>query len=567
LKSNAGNQALLLWMLGAWFVLNLFQAAFTGLINDEVLYWFHGQRFDFGYLEQAPMASYIIRIGHELFHGELGVRLGTIILSTFTIYLISRLAGVKNYLLYGALVFSVFIVHAGGIIATADVPAIFFVVLFFLTYKHFLRDPSPLNAILWGATMAGIMYSKYNGILVIILTLMSNIRLLKKPSFYLAVCVGILLFLPHLIWLILHEYQTLDFILFERSNKHLNHMLVLRDYILSVLFIFGPLMSVVLIWFTAVRKPRDIFERGLKISALGLLLFFLLYTLRGRVEGNWIAPAIVPMLVLAYRSLENRSKLHKPVYIISLISLALILMTRVFLVHNFVKLPNRIPNFTTLYHWDDWASDIESRAGDCPVVFFSSYQKPARYIFYTKKQAVGLDKYTYHKTQFFYRNDLERDIQGKRVCIVSSHPEQRLPDSICYQGKIYENTCYTFVENFRSYYRVPIELSFQEEDFMPGSVVPVKVRIINPDPDTLRFDKNPAYPSSLVYHFYKDNGFTTENRKAAEITQMVIPESFADTVIYIQIPEKPGRYLFSVSIKTGWFPAAKNARFWKVSVE
>jgi len=272
LKRNSESPIILFWMLIAWFIINLLQGAFTGLLDDEALYWFHGQRLDWGSYEQGPMAGYLIRLGYSIFPMEMGVRLASLAMSITSVYLISRIADVKNYLLYGALIFSVFIIHAGGFIATPDVPAVFFVVLFFLTYKNYLLKPSILNSVLWGATMAGIVFSKYNGVLIIVFAIIPNLGLLKKRTFYLAVFSGILLFSPHIIWLFLNDFQTVNFILFERSAKNLDVLLAFKDYILGVILIFGPLMSFVLIGFTISRKPKDNFERSLKFSALAILL-------------------------------------------------------------------------------------------------------------------------------------------------------------------------------------------------------------------------------------------------------------------------------------------------------
>jgi len=558
---SSENPVLLYWMLGIWVVLNLFQASLTGLIDDEALYWLHGLKFDWGYFEQAPMAAYLIRAGYALLPSELGVRLGSLFLSTFTIYLVGRIAGVKNFLLFGVLVFAVFIIHAGGFIATPDVPAVFFVVLFFLAYQQFIKKPTILVAIFWGLTMAGIICSKYNAVLIILFTLLSNRTLLKTRAFYLAVGSGILFLLPHLIWLIRHDYQTIDFILFERSYTKDNHLVAVKDYLLAVLLIFGPLVSLILVWFTIARKPRDLFERGLKFSALGILLFFLLYTFRGRVEGNWAAPAVIPMLILTYRSLEDKKNLHRFIYILTMSSLVIILTIRIFVVYNFIRLPKHVPNFTGLSSWNTWATEIKDHANGCPVAFFNSYQKASKYIFYTHLPALSLDSYRYHKTLFFHRKNIEQDIQGKRVCLVTLSSSSSLPGKNCFEGEIYPNTCYTFVDNFRSYYRIPLELYIQNEPIKRDSSFPVTVRIMNPDPEPLRFDQNPAFPSFLVYHFKKDGMFVMDEERALEITRMVIPGAYADTLITVRTPQLPGRYLFTVSIETGWLPPAKNTRY------
>ena len=58
-----------------WGILNLVQARFTQLNNDEAYYWMYSKYLAWGYFDHPPMIALMIKIGYLLFHNELGVRL------------------------------------------------------------------------------------------------------------------------------------------------------------------------------------------------------------------------------------------------------------------------------------------------------------------------------------------------------------------------------------------------------------------------------------------------------------------------------------------------------------
>src|SRR5690606_26611588 len=98
-------------------------------------------------------------------------------------------------------------------------PLLFFTALFLWSYRHFIENEySSRGALLMAVCMAGLMYSKYHGALVIILVILSNLKLLRKPTFYMAVLVGIGLFLPHLLWQVHNDFPSLKYHLVERSK-------------------------------------------------------------------------------------------------------------------------------------------------------------------------------------------------------------------------------------------------------------------------------------------------------------------------------------------------------------
>ncbi len=563
---SPGKVKAILLILGAWFLVNLLQAAFTGLFDDEALFWLYGERLNWGYYEHPPMVGLMIRAGYELIHNEFGLRLFFVIASTVSLYLLMILAGVKNYLLFASLIFAALIMHIGGFIAAPDIPLMLFILLFFLVYKKYLENDSVWISILWGFIMACMIYSKYNGILVIFFTILSNLKLLKKRSFYLAALSAILFFVPHIIWSFQNDHPTIYYHLIERTFDKPDHFRYFYEFILGQVGIYGPLVSLFFFWFSFTYKTTNLFERSLKFSAVGILLFFLIYTFRGPVESNWTLPAFMPMIILTYKAMESKIRLHKTVTYLSLASVILFIFFRIYLVYDFLGLPRKTINLSELHYWDEWAQVMEKKAEGRPVVVLNSYQRASKYSFYTNKTAHSLDQFDNHRTQFHYWSDLEKNLQGKKVFIIQFMSWVQIPGGESYTGRNGITTYYGYSDRFVSYYHVPLKIMNHELKFPAGSEVNIPVRIINPDKHPLRFDLDTNQRSWLTYHLFKNEAFLIEQKPVTDITSMVIPGAYADTSITIKTPDKPGKYYFWVSIKTGWLPSARNDNIHEIEI-
>jgi hypothetical protein len=566
--TNPGQSWLpLLLILAAWLLINLVQGAITGLFDDEALFWMYGERLDWGYYEHPPMVGLLIRGGYELLSGELGVRLLFIILSTLSLFLIIRLAGVVQLPLFFAIAFSPLIMQVGGFIAAPDVPLIFFTVLFFLVYRNILQKPSLPAVLLWGIIMAAMIYSKYNGILVIFLTILSNPSLLKKRYFYIAGITGIILFIPHIIWSFRNDHPTIYYHLLERNFSQNWSIDYLFEYLPGQFGIYGPLMSFPVFWAIFAIRTKESFERALKFTACGIILFFLLYTLRGKVEPNWTLPAYVPMMVLAYRYFEKRQRLHTLIYWLAGISLVLMLAFRLYLVYDYLGLPKKVVNLRELYGWDEWAKEVELLAGERPVVFFNNYQKASKYIFYTHRLAYTLENSTAHRTQYYYWDDMERELQGKDVMILSLSEEPYIPGKKTFTAGNNSINYYGYCPDFRSYYALPVKLLTNDLKFRRKSVISLPVRIINPYPDTLNFGCEPAMPSRLVLCLYDEqNNFRIDTAMTGLDPVILAPGDFKDTCIRVIAPEIPGTYYFCISVQTGWLAPGRNMNYQKMEV-
>ena len=560
MKFSNERKSLLFLLLG-WMILNFIQAAVTGLFDDEALFWMYGQHPAWGYYEHPPMVGILIRAGYTLFHNEFGVRFFFVILSTLSFYLVAKLAGVKDPLLFGALAFTTLIAQVGGFMAAPDVALMFFTVLYLLVYKKWLENQGTWLAVLWGVIMAAMIYSKYNGILVILFTIMSNYKLFKSKSFYIAALSGIICMIPHILWSFRYDHPTVYYHLFERNFEQFNLLKYFMEFFVGQLGIYGPLMAIIFFWCMVVFKTEDTFDKSLKFTAIGTLMFFMAYTFRGQVEPNWTLPAFVPLLIMGYRTSANSIKLRKWIMPLAVISLVFVVGLRIYLVHDFLKLPRSMVNLSELYGWKDWAKEVEKKSGGRPVLFLNSYQRASKYIFYTGRPAYTMEDYSGHRTQFYYWSDAEKGLQGKNIMVIDFLPWRWLPEKQEFQSGNGIVTYYGYWQNFRSHYKLGMKFKLKTLRFPANVMITLPVTITNPYKDTVKFNQNNWMPSWLVYHIHYKDHFVAKSVQSTDISKMVIPGAAKDTSIRFLTPAVPGNYYFWVSVAEGWLPPARNMNY------
>jgi Dolichyl-phosphate-mannose-protein mannosyltransferase len=404
------------WFYSCWLLLNLVQAARTELLHDEAYYWVYSKYLDWGYFDHPPMIAVLIKAGCLLVKGELGVRLFVTLLNTATIYLIQQLLLRDNARLFYALVLSMGVLQIGGILAVPDIPLTFFTVLFFWQYKRFLALPSLTQGALLGLVMALMLYSKYHGILIILFSFFSNPKLVFSRSAWLAVVLGVLLFCPHLWWQYNHAFPSVQYHLKERNAPNYRLSFTL-EYLGGQVLLAGPLIGWLLLYGAARFRTTDAFSRALKWSMAGFYGFFLLSTLKGRVEANWTVPALIPMLILAHAWLTDSVRPARWVFRLLPITLLIIFVVRLYMLTNIPLLTHRFKD--EMHNNKTWAAAIKAKAGAVPVVFMNSYQRPSKYWFYTGDTCFGLNNTGYRRNNYNFW-PIEKNFQGKTVFVVDN---------------------------------------------------------------------------------------------------------------------------------------------------
>ncbi|MDD4820603.1 MAG: glycosyltransferase family 39 protein [Flavobacteriales bacterium] len=399
-----------LWVFfGLWFVLSYLQGVFSGLNEDEPYYYMYSLYPAWGYFDHPPMVSVFIWIGTHLFGKLLGFRLISAVSSTLFLMAVWKIIENKDKWRYVnvfiLLSMSIPMVSVYGFIIVPDAPLLFFVALFLLMYKRFLYSRSVSRALLLGVLAAAMMYSKYHGALVLVFVVLSNVSLLKNKYFYIAFATAVVLFIPHIFWQIENDFPSMKYHLVQRSAPEYDFAYT-WEYPLNQLAVFGPFLLPMMIWAVIKSKVKTQVSNALKYIFWGFLLFFLIMTAKGHVEPHWTVVAIIPAMYFTF-NFAVKSELWAKYFVFGSITTAVILIAaRVLLL---------IPGLPTPYHNQYyWADSIHSTAGNAPVIFKDSYQKPSMYTFYTNEMSWSYNSLYSRSNQYDFF-PIKDAIKGKEV--------------------------------------------------------------------------------------------------------------------------------------------------------
>ena len=177
-------------------ILNIIQGSYTELLPDEAYYWVYSQYMNWGFFDHPPLVAVWVTISDFLFTEELGVRFFSAISFSLMMYLvwvtIDHPSKNKYSWLFLLLFLSTALLNVYGFITTPDTPLLFFFSLFLWAYKLYLTKKNTLVYFILSIAITGMMYSKYQGVLVIFFIFLSNWKLVKDYKIWL-VCFGALI--------------------------------------------------------------------------------------------------------------------------------------------------------------------------------------------------------------------------------------------------------------------------------------------------------------------------------------------------------------------------------------
>ncbi len=547
--------------ISVWFVVNLVQAAITELAHDEAYYWLYSRHMEWGFFDHPPMIAFLIKIGTLFSNDELAVRIFPVILGTLSILMLYFLIPdvSKEISLFIALSLSVVIIqsHVGGLLAIPDLPLVFFFLLFLVLYKNYLEKDTVILALLLGITGACMLYSKYHGILVLFFMLISNVKIMSRRSFWIIPVIISVLMLPHLLWQIRNGFPTFEYHLIGRSRSYsVQHTI---NYVLSQILIAGPFVSIILIFHGFKRKSANLFEKSLKYIMIGFFSFFFLSSFKGHVEAHWTAIAFVALFILAFKGIKESKKARKWTYVLFIPSVIMVVFIRISLVHNIFHLKTNVPH--EFLHWDQWASEIESIAGDRDVVFMNTFQRPSKYIYYTHKFATSLNNYHYRKNQF----DIwpyEDSVQNENILLIhAEYPEDTLITSAR------EKYPYKKLDNFRSYYNLPVKTDIKEISGKSCDKFDIPVSIYNPRTCTVDFVSDSLYETTLEMNFYHKGILYYSETCYFFTTERIPSKETLNLLLSVELPKEEGRYQMVIAMKTHELAPAFNSRIIPVDIK
>ena len=421
IRINMKAKKIDLYILG-FIILNIVQAILTPVLEDEAYYWMFSKNLDFGYFDHPPMVAFIIKLSSYLFSGTLGIRFVTVLLLALTIKISWTLIPSKykanHYaeLIFMGIIFSIPIFNIYGFITTPDVPLLFFSSLFLLTLKNLLKKDSFFNILFFGVSAALLIYSKYHGVIVILLGVLFKLELLKKRSTYVAGVVALLCIFPHFYWQYQNDFITFNFHLFQRTSGEFNFENVLH-YLSSTFGILNP--ALILLFFIYLKK-KSTFRQENKFLIrmfLGFLIFFFFYSFRSRIEAHWVAFSAIPFAILLYKLSISDDKIKKQIKYIGIITILLISSARILII---LDIPLKSEFHTKK---KNYFQAISALADGRKVVFVNSYQKASKYHFYMGEESFSDNDVYYRKNQYDILN-YEDNFHNNDVLFISNWPSK-----------------------------------------------------------------------------------------------------------------------------------------------
>lgn len=542
---KVGNyRHLYLWFLLIWLVVNVLQSLFTGLAHDEAYYWMYSRNLDWGYFDHPPMIALLVKLGYALFPNELGVRLFTVFLGTLVLYIIFLILkkDLKSISLLLILLLTIVIVqsHLAGFLAIPDLPLVFFAALFFLLYKTYLEKDSWWMATLLGLVSVAMLYSKYHGVLVLFFTLISNLKLLRRYSFWIIPGIIVVGMLPHLFWQIQNNFPTFSYHLVGRSSAYTIDRTL--NYILGQLLISGPFVGVMLFYHSAkVKINGDFFLKAMKFNFFGFFIFFLLSSFKGHVEPHWTAIGFIPVIILSYYGMVNNEKAKRWLRILFVPSIIAFIALRFFLVVDTGLLPKSNPQVNEFHNWDKWASKIKETAENRKVVFVNSFQHPSKYAFYTGGDFSHTLNSVHYRQNQYDTWGLEKMLQGEDVLLVGTgRPMDTLITEV---GKFH----YRKIDNFKSYYDIRIESGTNEIHIKPNETIVLEASILNTRENELILESADQSPVRIGYTIYQSKTFKGTTY-LQEINDTIPVGGSIPVKMEITAPQTSGNYFCYLSI-------------------
>jgi hypothetical protein len=534
-----------------WFLVNLIQATYTEVLSDESYYWLYGRYLAWGYFDHPPMVALLIKISSLFFDGNLGIRFMTVLLEIFTLLFIWRIIDdqkpdCEKVYSFFIIAGSICLFQAYGFFTTPDVPLLFFTAFFLYSYKVYLSDQSWKSVLFLSLSMAGLVYSKYQAVLVIGFVVISNIKLLKSYKFWMAGIVALILFTPHMWWQVVNNYPSFKFHLVDRAEGFRWHHIL--EYLPNQLAVFNPLVFGAVVYVMAKNKPGDLLTRALYFLIIGFIGFFALTAFRGHVEPHWTIAGSVAMIILLYNNSTVNPKMFRFIRIWLLPSILLLFTARIMLVSDLSFVKNLGFNGKEAKF-----KYIESVAKDLPVVFPGSFQRPSLYSFFTGREGMAINILSSRKTEFdIWQFEKKYNNKPAFVCGVAKG-----------RSRLYEENGIRFygyaTDSLQTINRIGIEIKPRLKTFHTGDSLSLSIIFKNPYPYDINFNHR-KFPVKVCMAFLKDDEMYLFPIILKESIVIIRSGETLTRTLTTRVPILPsGKYCFGICLQNIIGPAINDS--------
>lgn len=411
MKKLLQSKYLLLAFLVTLCVINIVQGYFTELLADEAYYWMYSNFLDWGYFDHPPMVAVWISISKFFIaSGELSVRFFSAITLSINFYLVWLLIQhpkKKEFVwLFILLLLSTALFNIYGFITVPDTPLLLFMSLFLLGYQKYLQQKSLLSYVLLAISMAGMVYSKYQAVLIIFFVILSNLKLLTDYKLWITCLVALLLFSPHLYWQYSNDYPSFRYHLFERSVKKYRIDFT-TNHFLNLIAIIGFTFPIVYWAFFKNLKNKDLFQKALNYIVIGFVIFFFFSSFKDHVQAQWVVPISIPLIVITFHFLADNQQRIKLFKRLAFVSISVIFVLRILMTNG-----SLLPRELEMHNNKKWVARLEKTIGNKEPIFLNSYQNTSLYWFYSKNRPFQYNTWWSRKNHYDllkYNQKIETD--------------------------------------------------------------------------------------------------------------------------------------------------------------
>lgn len=206
-----------------------------GFYGDELYYFACSKHLEFGYVDHPPMVALLTLISTWIF-GEtmVGLRFMSGLAGAVTVLLSAQIARLLGGGKFSQALAALSICFALAFPALSSFFSmnpidIMLCTLFIVLFIKVVEAPSPIKWIVLGVLLGIGLLNKYTFLvlgfsLLVSLLVTKQRRLLKSPWIYVSGIIGLLMFLPHILWQIRYDWPTIEFLrnATEHKNLHLS---------------------------------------------------------------------------------------------------------------------------------------------------------------------------------------------------------------------------------------------------------------------------------------------------------------------------------------------------------
>jgi len=320
------------------FIFNLFYNAWLPIHADEAYYWTWAKTLELGYFDHPPLIAYMIHLTTLFSDHVFFIRLVAIITVFGSLYYLVRIAyelyGKEAGVITGIIFLLLPPVQLSLTVTTPDSPLILFLSAGLYYGLRAYRYEHTKDIYLTGLFMGLMLLAKLTGILFWgafgLFVLLKKRSLLTNIHTYLALLIALGTLSGFLYWNSQNEWISFGYQLAHGTSKTATFRPeFLGQFIGGFILLMTPIYFIMLID-ALLKQKKNLLKEGndyLLFMALFILLFFGYKALFKKMELNWFAPALLPLIPFLAGYISH-FKPYKRMLFGSLLALILVLVIK-----------------------------------------------------------------------------------------------------------------------------------------------------------------------------------------------------------------------------------------------